>query len=362
MFTDERHFVTLALANVKALVERDYAAPRQELTSVQALLSAVIEAATPMRARGVIMAAKDCLSAYDKMAKPAEASDAYSQSVMTLDRLVNQYASGLYEIDPEFAPSGALKSSAQNMLKSNRALAEINTSQMGQDWDDFSRRAGATLEALLPMAHDHDRPALEKLLEINRRQHGELPAPKLPAQQHEPRISIEALMLPVTNALLSTAHSQAVPISVSYGLGSLDMSKADSARVTQALIAGGNQMISALPQKARLSGTVQIAITAYLTGSDIRLDMRVPHIDPSQPQASLSLQGQAYSAFRDIGGHVSLHSAPNDARQDGAIMRFVFPQISGAKAISTRGGISEQSAALRFDASDLQTRMSEALA
>lgn len=373
MFTDERHFVTLALASVSALVERDYAAHSNDLTSVQDLLGGVIEAATPVRARGVIMAAKGCLAAYDEMPKPAEASDGYAQSVMTLDRLVNQYASGLYEIDPEFAPNTNLKPLAQNIAEPGRATDVIDVSVMGPDWADFSRRASATLESLLPMVHDHDRPALEKLLKINRRQNGEaVAAPsdsqeneaplRRAAKQAEPRISIEALMLPVTNALLSTAHSQDIPISVSYGLGNLDMAKEQSALVTEALIAGGNQMILALPQKARLAGTVQIAITAYPQGQDIRLDMRVPHIDVSQSQKTLTLNEQAFSALKAIGGDVSLLSAPDDVRQDGALMRFLYRNNSGARAAALKSEAAEQSAALRFDESSLQTRMSEALA
>ena len=204
MYIAERHFVTTAKAQLRLLVRMDDAVNMMTHGEIKTAIHSIKLAARPVKARAVYRAALLC---EDVLNRNPITSTNFQTSLRSLKTLVNLYADGLLEIDPDFKSVLLDGTITQNIATPERAH-EIQDAQIAAN-----ENAVKTLTPLLKFVRSKGTSdALEILTKYNQNLSSNEDTPKL----LRPSVQFEAMMRQVTNQTLSTARAQSKDVSISY--------------------------------------------------------------------------------------------------------------------------------------------------
>ncbi|NNC38786.1 MAG: hypothetical protein EX271_02060 [Acidimicrobiales bacterium] len=200
MYIDERHFVKTATQEMSFL-EQIWGAPRTDdrlnrIEKSAQTLDAIKSTAISVQARGVYRAAILCEDVLSRLADDNEPR--MIAPLVELKRLINLYADGLFEIDPEFAE-----------IIHNPDITVPDTAKANLGLSEAHAKAAQTLQPLVhKVQNDNLRTALKTLMQ-----------PVLveePETVNQQTMSLDALIQPVSNAVLSEARHCGKIVTVSY--------------------------------------------------------------------------------------------------------------------------------------------------
>ena len=247
MYIDERHFVKTATQSMDVL-ERMWSID----CSVQSTdrsdhslykLAAIKSTASTVQARGVYRAAVLCEDVLSRL--NVESPAKLHSSLSELQRLINSYAEGLFEIDPEFAET----------INQPDIVADGNS-----DVPDVHTVSAQTLNDLLPLVKSAGlRRSLQTLMQ---------PIAVEPFETSDRKtMSLDALIQPISNLVLSEARHNGKNVTVSYAADFADISF-ETGETLQDLLESAclnivaNGIEPAAPTQANAAATTpQISIT-----------------------------------------------------------------------------------------------------
>lgn len=252
MYIDERHFVKTAtqkmdfLEQVWTAGESNGVRDRNDQSS--AALDAIKTTAASVQARGVYRAAVLCEDVLSRLT--SDNMPKMKSSLVELQRLINLYADGLFEIDPEFA---ALLHRPDAMPQPETHLSEIHAN------------AVATLSPLVHRVDDIDlRNALKSLMQ---------PVSIGTSEKMDRKsMSLDALIQPISNLVLSEARHCGKIVTVSYAADFVELTFDVAQTMQDILEAACLKIVSQgipKPSKAELGATPQISLTGQLRGGNI---------------------------------------------------------------------------------------------
>ncbi|WP_017931193.1 hypothetical protein [Robiginitomaculum antarcticum] len=195
MFKAEREFVKTSRAHLDVLRG---ALPLLQWQIIIGACDILTQSAQSVRARGIALAARQCGAAAN-----AENETLCAHMLTALVTLTDQYAAGLAEIDTREATAIYAEHTPQSAGHPHPA----------SPLPDTSGAARERLANVIHLATETERPALQKLIAVSRAANdAAMPAPRADIAMQP----FEALMLPVTNAALSSAHHHGLRVSLSY--------------------------------------------------------------------------------------------------------------------------------------------------
>lgn len=200
MYSAERHFVTTAHMQLRLMASEGVG----ETKIFDDAIEKIKQAATPVQARAVYRAALLCEDVLGRCGSTANCN--FRTALARLKSLVDLYANGLYEIDPEFNFAANGKT-AQPVQKDNEV---ISAAQQKDQLKAANQNAAETLKPLLRLVKDGEpRDALHFLI-------GNDDQPNRVPKTQNLQIQFDRLMRQVTNYTLGEARAKGKNISISY--------------------------------------------------------------------------------------------------------------------------------------------------
>ena len=202
MYQPERDFVSCARERMQLLSSGEHVGAAALDAALQmACLEDISASAKTVTARAVMVCANRCASGLNDGAD-------IGFDLATLGRLIEQFASGLAEIDFD-APKANIPAA--------KDIAVIEMPVSNDNRKAAAARAASTLEPLIANAPQNNRAALTRLIAVSAGEQVASPAAVSDnAPLAEKFISLESLIAPVTSSALSRAHLAHKRISLSY--------------------------------------------------------------------------------------------------------------------------------------------------
>jgi hypothetical protein len=252
MYIDERHFVKTAIQKMD-LLEQVWTACESNghpdlARQSSAALDAIKAAAASVQARGVYRAAILCEDVLSRLTPDNTVK--MNSALVELHRLVHLYANGLFEIDPEFA----------TLLHQPEAIPQLDT--------HLSEIHAKAVQTLSPLAHRVDdidlRNALKTLMQ---------PVPiGSPEKPDRKTMSLDALIQPISNLVLSEARHCGKIVTVSYAADFADLTFEVAETIQDILEAACLEIVSqgiAKSSKTEFGSTPQISLTGQSQGGNV---------------------------------------------------------------------------------------------
>ena len=256
MYIDERHFVKTAIQNMgvleRAWTDIDTSLASARVDQTNASLDKIKSTAASVQARGVYRAAVMCENVLARL--NADNMTKMTSSLVELNRLVHSYADGLFEIDPEFAEViNQPEEIAEELPKTDVNLADAHAS------------AVKTLSPLIQRVKDDKlRSALTSLMQ---------PVTMNSSRRSDRKtMSLDALIQPISNLVLSEARHCGKVVTVSYAADFADLSFEIAETVQDILEAACLKIVAkGIPKASEtLPGTTpQISLTGQSRGGNI---------------------------------------------------------------------------------------------
>lgn len=251
MYIDERHFVKTTLQKMDFL-EQVWSEPHENTRSRRAEQSAtaldtIKSTAVSVQARGVYRAAILCEDVLSRLTLENETR--MISALVELKRLINLYADGLFEIDPEFAET----------LKQGETGAS----------DIYITKAHAkAVQTLKPLAQNVDDTGLRQALKVL--MHPISLDSAFDADQKS--MSLDALIQPVSNLVLSEARHCGKIVTVSYA-ADFDALEFDLAKTLQDALEASCLTILRHgipgPSPTSVGATPQISLTGQMRAGQL---------------------------------------------------------------------------------------------
>jgi hypothetical protein len=278
MYQPERDFVSCARERMQLLLSGD----SLDTATQNACLQDISASAKTVTARAVMMCA-------DRCAVGLNADIETHFELRTLNRLIEQFASGLAEIDTQ-APQAAVPAPEPALVSNDNIQA--------------AKDAAKLLEPLIVLAPQTRRAALSSLVAFASGNDTD----RVLAPVTDKTISLESLIAPVTSSALSRAHLGHKRISLSYAC--------EDALVHEDIAAPLQKLLSALcatlivqsvrhpgvREAAGLAATSQIALTANADASGLALDVFCDDLPLSHEALQSPSLERAIADYRVVGG------------------------------------------------------------
>jgi len=329
MYIDERHFVKTAIQNMDVLetawtdFTSELDAARTDKTNTA--LSAIKMTASTVQARGVYRAVVLCEDVLARLT--TDSMTKMTSSLVELNRLVHLYADGLFEIDPEFA---------EIINQPEEAIKAIPEADIGLS--DAHADAVKTLSPLIGRVQDTKlRDALTSLMQ--------------PVSVNGTRLSdrktmsLDALIQPISNLVLSEARHCGKVVTVSYAADFADLSFEVAETVQDILEAACLKIVThgiPKPSQTKLGTTPQISLTGQSRGANILFSVSWmgESIDtPDNPTAGFQNQ---MKALEQRGGSYSFNNlALSDNLKSRHTLYITMPtsRPSSINPVSTKLGM-----------------------
>jgi hypothetical protein len=194
---EARDFVNSTIASMDLLLSD----ARLNIELAQSKLRDIELDAKTLRAKGISRAAKAVLTCYES----GHSQPKIDGRLMTLYKLVAQYAEGLNEIAP--------------------VVTEETIQEERRELEDRHAKARETLIPLIPLAGD-SAAALKRLAGLSA---------DITIRASEPHVSFESLMPDITNSALRTARNQGKSVSLSYAADGLALANSQVETVREQL-------------------------------------------------------------------------------------------------------------------------------
>ena len=246
MFEAQRDFVTIAREQLDVL---GAAGLQMQWQIIGGACDIIHTKAGNVRARGVALCAQQCMTAANR-----EDETACAQMIGAMTQLIEQYATGLAEVDTPDAIA------IYKGLKPSHALAPVNMHQ--PDRSVMQNAARDTLASTLKYANSTETAALTKLIALSRPANDQTESAQAPLQ------AFETLMLPLTNATLSHAHHHDLRVSLSYDGSETELSQ-DLASTFKAALCALSQYRIETALCAKPATLHHIALTAQQSPSGL---------------------------------------------------------------------------------------------
>ena len=284
MYSAERQFVTTIHSQMR-LLEQDelHAQPVFE----DALLQ-IKSAARAVQARAIYRAALLC----EDVLKRCEtaASVKFQTSLNSLKSLVELYAGGLYEIDPNFFVA--------------EATSEISADKINEQIKTENETAANILKPLLHLVKDSKQAhALSFLAGVDHKSETSVTTPQPKIRSH---VRFDSVMRRITNRTLGEARAQAKNISISYAADfetvdtSISVDLQNFLQATCLEIVRGGLVVNG-DLAASLNRTWQISITGETRGQELSLALNWP----GQQLLGFSGRGQTEKILQNLGGKLT---------------------------------------------------------
>lgn len=314
MFEAERDFVSTARAQLGVLAG---ARENMQWQIIHGACDIIEGKASGVRARGVALAASQGAQSARR-----EDARACAGALTAMTQLIEQYATGLTEIDTPEAI--ALYQGVAPRAPQEPSLAlQIDRSAQHMRGRDI-------LNDLMPLARADESPALLKLIGLSRASHD---------RAASDMVAFETLMLPLTNAALSRAHQHSLRVSLSYDGPETELLQ-DLAPIFKEALCALTQYRIDTALSARPAALHHIALTAQQSASGLT----VRYEDGGLPEQSARLD--------ELPAIITLAGAGGWLANDGDAIILHCPNKVAAKALNMPVS----------DTNDLADEMMEALA
>lgn len=252
MYTDERHFVKTAIQKMdyleKVWTAVDSNEHKEHADHTNSALDVIKTTSASVHARGIYRAAILCEDVLSRLTP--DNTMKMNSALVELKQLINLYAGGLFEIDPEFAVL---------------VYQPDSNTQADTHLSDAHAQAVQTLSPLVYGVEDKKlRSALKTLMRPVQIYSAEKPGCKT--------MSLDALIQPISNLVLSEARHCGKIITVSYAADFTELSFETAETMQGILEASCLKVVSQgipKPSKIEHGSTPQISLTGQSRGGNI---------------------------------------------------------------------------------------------
>lgn len=314
--TAERDFIALAGGHMTALTGGHLSA-RQAASALQDILTS----AQSVKAKAVMLCAQQCRDAALSAASDTPAP------IHVLRRLIDQFAGGLFEIDP-----GARRATGYGLPDSAEDVApEVLVTPVSTE---LAKQAARTLTPLIRFAPCENQPALRTLMTLSGQgQIASSAAHDNSARPSRHLVPLESIIAPITSRALTAAHLAYKQVSLSYACDEISVHNGLSTPL-QALIGALCDILiersvrhPTAREAAGQSGTAQISLTASHSQSGLMIDIFCDDLALSNTVLDSHVIGSALDAFAREGGRLDMAKG----RETGALFSVHHPAPHGQR-------------------------------
>ena len=296
-----RQFVDCAQGHI-TLLQSD---AELDVSDIQDALVEISDQAQRLHARAIDRAAQAAMS-MSEGSDSFQTSTGWNGQIRVLDGLIQQYTSGLIEIETELQGDAPSVDNSLLALDNDLLTKDSLTEETHFDLEGLHREAKKTLKPLLRFAeNENDREALTHLLALDL-------SVENPARK-EVSFEFESLIPVFTNAALRTARQTDKVVSVSYVCEAIDMAVSKRLSVEALLQIAAEWIVNvavdlpAIRQAREQSGAGHIAVTVTQSAKTIAIVLNVADSEPIEAmnfpknEALDLLQGNAQTHFGSDG-------------------------------------------------------------